>query len=114
MMAVSVPSMQGDVKSNQVELYKHLKEKTSTPIIVAFNRVDQRFDRNSRPELLQQGFFARLKANAAEKLGCDEKDVFYVALEPGHPHEFPELQGAGVLGFDDFMNEVRRRVRDST
>lgn len=110
---VGVLVVQNNIKQPQIDLYNAMKrvtETTKTPLMVAFNRVDESFNPNTRGIYLEPSYFPDLKKKASSKLKCNIEDIFFVALSPARNEEFEELKTVGVLDYDAFKKEVHRRV----
>ncbi|KAG0599207.1 hypothetical protein M758_12G135600 [Ceratodon purpureus] len=91
-LVVLLLNFDNDIKENQIQMYKTIKRKvTETPVIVAFNKVDDKFGPRSKALYLKKDatgkgtHFPNQTREAAAKLGCDSDHIFFVALKPLHP-----------------------------
>jgi len=100
-------AMQDDIKQEQVMMYKGLKDNLKTKILVAFNKVDERYTPRNEA-LYSKEYFCEQKVKTARKLQCEEDDIYYLSLDPDlDPIErFHQLKRAGVLDFDEFLKVV--------
>ncbi len=100
-------AMQDDIKREQVMMYKSLKDKLKTKILVVFNKVDERYTPRNEA-LYSKEYFCEQKLKTAKKLECEEDDIYYLCLDPDlDPIErFHQLKRAGVLDFDEFLKVV--------
>lgn len=87
-----------------------------TPFIVAFNKVDERYTPSNRPTLREPGFFEKRRAEAAGAFGCQEADIFFLALVPDFAPQSEsqaiaaELYSLGVLDFHTFYAAVSSQL----
>jgi hypothetical protein len=87
-------------------MYKHLKEDLKTKVLVAFNKVDERYTRRNR-SLYVADYFAKQKQKTAKQLKCDVSEIYYVSMDPDIDDEdFLKLKNAGIYDFDQFLEEV--------
>jgi hypothetical protein len=94
--------MQGDVKSDQKDMYKKVKEKlTTSEIKVIFNKVDLEF----RPSW-GANYFDRQKGNSAKKLDCPKDNIYYACFEPTSNVDMQTLRDIGVLGFEEIFQKL--------
>ncbi len=100
-------AMQDDIKQEQVVMYKGLKDNLKTKILVAFNKVDERYTPRYEASYSKE-YFCEQKVKTARKLQCEEDDIYYLCLHPDlDPIErFHQLKRAGVLDFDEFLKVV--------
>jgi hypothetical protein len=98
--------MQGDIKSGQRDMYLEVKERLPTSEIkVVFNKVDMNFQPGEEDD--EAGYFERQKENSAEQLGCPKDNIYYACFKPRCSNErMQELKGLGVLGFEEFFQEL--------
>jgi hypothetical protein len=98
--------MQGDIKSDQKDMYEEFKERLPTSDIkVVFNKVDMNFQPGE--EVDEAGYFERQKEKSAEELGCPKDNIYYVCFKPSCSNErMEELKELGVLGFEEFFKEL--------
>jgi GTP1/Obg family GTP-binding protein len=99
--------MQYDIKKSQKELYDKIKVNIDkSKIKVVFNKADKFYPGEEDAEA---DYFEKQKDNTSSKLGCERENIYYVCFEPRNPHQMQALKNMGVLGFDDFFNELRRQ-----
>jgi hypothetical protein len=97
--------MQGDIKSGQRNMYQEVKERLPTSEIkVVFNKVDMNFQPGEEDD--EAGYFERQKENSAEQLGCPKDNIYYACFNPRRSNEMQELKELGVLGFEEFFQEL--------
>ncbi len=99
--------MQGDIKSGQKDMYQEVKKRLPTSEIkVVFNKVDMNFHPGEEDD--EANYFERQKENSAEQLGCPKDNIYYACFKPSCSNErMRELKELGVLGFEDFFQELR-------
>ncbi len=94
------------MKAEQKEMYKHLKEDMKTKVLIAFNKVDERYTPRNQ-SLYGAEYFDNLKQETAKELGCDKDEIYYVSIDPDISDEsFQNLKKAGIYDFDQFLDEV--------
>jgi signal recognition particle receptor subunit beta len=105
-MAVLFLDFKDKLKAEQKEMYRYLKKDMKTKVLIAFNKVDERYTpRNQR--LYVKEYFDQLKKETAKELKCDAKEIYYVSIEPDISDEaFQNLKKAGIYDFHQFLNEV--------
>jgi glucan phosphorylase len=90
----------------QKEMYKHLKEDLKTKVLIAFNKVDERYTPRNR-SMYVADYFDKQKKKTAKLLNCDVSEIYYVSMDPDISDEnFQELKNAGVYDFDQFLKQV--------
>jgi hypothetical protein len=95
----------GDIKSGQRNMYQEVKERLPTSEIkVVFNKVDMNFQPGEEDD--EAGYFERQKENSAEQLGCPKDNIYYACFNPRRSNEMQELKELGVLGFEEFFQEL--------
>jgi GTP1/Obg family GTP-binding protein len=99
--------MQGDIKAGQRDIYQEVKASLPTSEIkVVFNKVDMNFQPDEEED--EADYFERQKENSAEQLGCPKDNIYYACFKPSCSNErMRELKELGVLGFEDFFQELR-------
>ncbi|CAK9863589.1 unnamed protein product [Sphagnum jensenii] len=105
--AILLLDFKDDIKQEQVMMYKGLKDNLKTKILVAFNKVDERYTPRNEA-LYSKEYFCEQKVKTARKLQCEEDDIYYLCLDPDlDPIErFHQLKRAGVLDFEEFLKVV--------
>jgi hypothetical protein len=88
-------------------MYKHLKEDLKTKVLIAFNKVDERYTPRNRSVYVAD-YFDNQKQKTAKQLNCDVSEIYYVSLDPDISDEniLQELKNAGIYDFDQFLEEV--------
>ncbi len=90
----------------QEKMYKHLKEELKTKVLIAFNKVDERYTPRNR-SMYVADYFDKQKKKTAKQLNCDVSEIYYVSMDPDISDEnFQQLKNAGVLDFDQFLEQV--------
>jgi hypothetical protein len=110
--------MQNDIKRGQKELYDKIKASIGTSEIkVVFNKVDIKYYPGDKGD--KTDYFEKQKDNTVSKLGegCKRENIYYVCFEPTKSDQqemralkekqMQALKKMGVLGFEDFFNELR-------
>lgn len=95
----------GDIKLEQVQTYKKMQKDLDSKIAVVFNKVDLLYAPKSE-KVYTAKYFEDHREKSAEKLGCAEKDVFYVCLKPDPKERLAKLQKVGVLGFEELAYQL--------
>ncbi|GAQ91364.1 hypothetical protein KFL_007730010, partial [Klebsormidium nitens] len=100
--AILLLHFNNDIKTEHVEMYNNMMKKSleTSHLIVAFNRVDDKFGRADRP--CPDDYFDELKKKAVEALKCTASEVHYVCLDPEVPEKWERLKKLGVLDFEQF------------
>lgn len=104
---VSCPRIviQGDIKKDQMKMYKKKKKDLDSKVAVVFNKVDLLFS-NSEEDKFDADYFKIHRVRTADKLGCNSEDVHYVCLDPRNKQTLTELQKLGVLDFEGLAKKI--------
>ncbi len=87
-------------------MYQYLKKDMKTKVLIAFNKVDERYTPRNR-HLYVKEYFDQLKEETAKELKCEAKEIYYVSIEPDISDEtFQNLKKAGIYDFHQFLDEV--------
>jgi len=97
--------IQGDIKKEQVQMYKQMQKGLDSKIAVVFNKVDLPYT-TKQEKVYTAKYFEDHKRKSAELLGCNEKHVHYVCLDPDPEERLTKLQAVGVLGFEDLAYKL--------
>jgi GTPase Era involved in 16S rRNA processing len=90
----------------QKVMCERLKKDLKTKVLIAFNKVDERYTPRNR-SLYVADYFEKQKEKTAKKLNCDVSEIYYVSVDPDISDEnFQELKNAGVYDFDQFLEQV--------
>ncbi len=87
-------------------MYERLKKDLKTKVLIAFNKVDERYTPRNR-SIYVADYFEKHKQKTAEKLYCDVSEIYYVSVDPDiDENSFQELKNAGIYDFDQFLEQV--------
>lgn len=91
----------------QKEMYKHLKEDLKTKVLIAFNKVDERYTPRNR-SMYVADYFDNQKKKTAKILNCDVSEIYYVSVDPDidDKNVLQQLKNAGIYDFDQFLEQV--------
>ncbi|KAG0602023.1 hypothetical protein M758_11G155500 [Ceratodon purpureus] len=108
-LVVLILAFNGDIKQNYIDLYKTTKAGIpGCPILVAFNKVDEKINSRTKQAILKLSYFEGHKEKVIKKLKCTEETVFFTAFDP--PEEnliyMEDLMSVGVLDHKAFMEKV--------
>jgi GTPase Era involved in 16S rRNA processing len=106
-IAILFLDFKDDIKEEQKQMYERLKKDLKTKVLIAFNKVDERYTPRNRSTYVAH-YFETQKMKTAKQLNCDVSEIYYVSVDPDidDKNVLQQLKNAGIYDFDQFLEQV--------